>query len=354
MPDVELASIDLAAGLKLKKVYLPPTKVDVILKNPPTDLMKAFKKDDLVIQSVMDAAFGSLKSAKKEFQSAMLELDGKFEKTPLTSESDLAKRAETLQVTYKQIAIAQGEAAAKAAETAWDVQVRKKKDLKAFRVKFLANTVLGTLSIAASVTSAVLSLGVLAVTIVSAAKTLLQMAKQTYNYFRELAKTEQEIIEADLVIQDTWKKKSSTGRIVGRDLADALGVPFVKSVAGLRKLLDEYNAKSAKAAGEAQDMWDKAKSMMAAIEKLPDNAKEDKAKLGKAADKLLDQISEVMKATKDQDLFYNGYKSRLKKYDKMECDLGYSQHGPAAELFVKLGGLAATVEAVVKIAEKLA
>jgi hypothetical protein len=53
--------------------------------------MKAAKKDKLVLQTVIDAAFDSLKSSKKEFQSAMQELDAKFEKTPLTNEKDLAK-----------------------------------------------------------------------------------------------------------------------------------------------------------------------------------------------------------------------------------------------------------------------
>lgn len=136
MADIELASMDLAAGLKLKKVYLPSAKVDVILQNPPADLVKAAKKDKLVLQTVIDAAFDSLKSSKKEFQSAMQELDSKFEKTPLTNEKDLAKRAETLQVMYRQIATAQGTAAAKAAETAWQAQAKKKSDLKSFRLKF--------------------------------------------------------------------------------------------------------------------------------------------------------------------------------------------------------------------------
>ena len=358
MADLGIASIDLAAGLKLKKLYVPKTVVDVVIQNPPPDLVKAAKKDKLTLQPVIEAAFDSLATAKSEFQSALKDLDAKFDKNPLTTEKELADRAQTLNVLYKQIAQAQAAAAAKSAENAWAVATRKKKDLLKFKVKFWANAVLGVLSIAASVTSAVLSLGVLAVTIVSAAKTCLQLAKSIYDYVRSLSALEKTIEEADLVIQQTWNDKSNGGKIVGRELATALGVPFVKSIGSLRKNLNEYSAKCGVQDKAAQKMWTAAQEMMTAIGKLPEGAGDQKTEkeLGAAVTKLLDDISAAMKTSKLNDQFYADYEARAEKYEKMEGKLmfGGAKVSPATEYLVKAGGLAASAKTVVDIAVKLA
>jgi hypothetical protein len=358
MADLAIASIDLAAGLKLKKLYMPETVINVVIQNAPADLVKAAKDDKLTLQPVIEAAFDSLASAKSEFQSAMKDLDAKFDKNPLKTVKELADRAETLSVMYKQIAQAQAAAAAKAAENAWAVAARKKKDLLKYKVKFWANAVLGALSIAASVTSAVMSLGVLAVTIIGAAKTCVQLAKSIYDYMRSLSDLEKTIEAADEVIQQTWKEKSNAGKIMGRDLASALGVPFVKSVAGLRKNLDEYSAKCGAQTKAAEKMWTEAQEIMTAIGKLPDDAgdKKTEKELGTAVTKLLDEISDVMKNGKANDAFYAEFSARADKYEKMEGNLmfGGAKVAPATEFLTKAGGLAAFANTVVEIAMKLA
>lgn len=360
MPDVALASIDLAAGIKLKVLYMPKTEVDVVIKSAPGDLLKAIQKDKLTIQPVIEAAFDSLTESKAEFRSAMLELDAKFVKNPLTNVTDLAHRAEALDVLYRQIAIAQGAKAAKAAQDAWAIVVKKKKDLKSYRLNFWANTVLGTLSIAASVTAAVMSMGTLAVTIISAAKTVLQTANAIYKYCRELSATEKAIIETDVVLQETWKEKSNAGKIMGRDLAGALGVPFVKSTASMEKTLQEYNAKSAIKLKTAQKMWEQAKEIMAEVAKIPEEAGKEKLatgkELGKQTTALLDQISEIMASGKSEDQFYAVYSKRLQGYQKLQGDLGKAapKLAPATDLLGKLGSFASTAKTVADIAMKLA
>jgi len=360
MPDVALTSVDLAAGIKLKVLYLPKTEVDVVIKSAPGDLLKAVKADKLDIQPVIEAAFDSLTGSKAEFRGAMLELDAKFVKNPLTNVKDLESRAQALNVMYRQIAIAQGTKAAKAAEDAWTIMVKKKKDLKSYRLNFWANTVLGTLSVVASVTAAVMSMGTLAVTIISAAKTVLQTANAVYKYCRELSAAEKAIIDTDVVLQETWKEKSNAGKIMGRDLAGALGVPFVKSTASMEKTLQEYNAKSAIKLTTAQKMWEQAQEIMAAIAKIPEDAGKEKLatgnELGKQTTALLDRISEIMASGKSEDQFYSVYSKRLMGYQKLQGDLGRAAPAlaPAADLLSKLGGLASTAKTVADIAMKLA
>jgi len=357
MADIEITSIDLAAGLKPKNLVVPAMQADVLLKNPPAELQKAFKDDKLIVQKMAAAAFAVLKKARDDISDAITELDATYTKRPPADVAEAQERASTLNATCKKIAEAQAGAASDAAEAEWDKYVKKNKDLTKFRLVFGLKMALGTISVAASVTTAVLSMGTLAVTILGAAKTVAGMAATTYNFCRGMDKTEKDIIDTDAELAKSWTDSKLTAGKVGRELAAALGVPLVKSIGGLESLLSEYNSKNAAKDKGADQMWAQAKKLMANIESAPDSVSKEQAatlkKLSESVTTLLDQISELTKASQSNDLFYEAYSERCATYKAMQGGkLGKT--ASATGVMVLLAGIASTAETVVSIAIKLA
>ena len=357
MSDITITSIDLAEGLKPKNLVVPPMEVDVALKNPPAELQKAIKDGDLVLQKIAAAAFAVLKKARDNVSDAIVELDESYAKNPPADKREAEERAETLNAVCKKIAQAQSDAACSAAEAEWDRQIKKKKDLTKFRVMFGLKMTLGTISAAASVVSAVLSLGTLAITILGAAKTVAGMASDIYTFCRDMPKTENDIIGTDVALAKRWTDDKLTAGKVGDELAAALGTPFVKSISGLGKLLAEYSAKNGKRDKMADALWGQAKKLMASIERAPPKPNEEFRKtldkLGAAATKLLDQISALSAASKSSDLFYDVYQARCDTYKAMEGGkLGKT--AAATGILVTLAGIASTADTVASIAMQLA
>jgi hypothetical protein len=355
--DIPITSIDLAEGLKPKNLVVPPMEVDVALKNPPPELQKAVKDDDLVLQKIAAAAFAVLKKARDDVRDAIVELDQSYAKDPPADKREAEERAETLNAVCKKVAQAQSDAACAAAEAEWDRQVKKNKDLTKFKVVFGLKMTLGTISVAASVVSAVLSLGTLAITIVGAAKTVAGMASDIYTFCRDIPKTENDIIGTDATLAKRWTNDKLTAGKAGDELAAALGMPFVKSIGGLEKLLAEYSAKNAKRDKMADALWGQAKKLMDSIKKAPPKPSEQfrktLEKLGSAVTKLLDQISALSAASKSSDLFYDVYEARCGTYKAMEGGkLGKT--AAATEVLVTLAGIASTADTIVSIAMQLA
>jgi hypothetical protein len=83
------------------------------------------------------------------------------------------------------------------------------------------------------VVSAVLSLGMLAITIIGATKTVAGMASDIYTFSRDIPKTENDIIGIDAALAKRWTDGKLTAGKVGDELAAALGMPFIKSIGGL-------------------------------------------------------------------------------------------------------------------------
>ncbi len=357
MPDIDITSVDLAAGLKPKNLVVPEMQVDVVLKNPSAELSKAIKDDKLILQKIEDAAFTVLKQARDDVRDAILDLDQTYTKKPPADKREADERAATLNAMCKKIAAAQSSAAVAAAEAEWDRQVKKDKELTKFKVTFALKMALGSISVAASVISAVMSLGTLAITIVGAAKTVAGMASDIYTFCRDIPKTETEIIDTDAELAKSWTDDKLTAGKVGKELAAALGAPFVKSIGGLEKLLSEYSAKNAKKDHMADALWKEAKQLMANIEEVPAKTSEEMTKavkqLGPAVTKLLDQISELSAASKSNDTFHDVYQARCDTYKAMEGGkLGKT--AAATGLATILAGIASTADTVVSIATKLA
>ncbi len=276
MPDIDVTSIDLAQGLKVKNIKVPPTVVGVVLKNPPSDLQKALKDDKVILQKIVVAATDALNDAKKVFQEGARALDASYEKDPPSDEKEAEDRVKTFNNTCEQICEGQGKAAVKAVEAQWTVQTRKNKALGKYDGLFAMRVVLGVISVAGSVAHTVLSFGATApLAIVSISKTCATTAKDIYNHCRDMEKTEADIIDTDAVVAKAWTDPKKTAKKTGRELASALGVPIVKSIGGLEKLLIEYDGKNAKKDKLADQLYSKAKALMKSIKDAAEDAPAD-------------------------------------------------------------------------------
>ena len=67
MADLDITTVDLAAGLKLKNLVIPPMEIEVTYKNAPADLIKAVKADRVIVQKLAMAVFEALNKARKDF-----------------------------------------------------------------------------------------------------------------------------------------------------------------------------------------------------------------------------------------------------------------------------------------------
>ncbi len=358
MPDIDVTSIDLADGLKVKNIVVPPMIVDVVLKNAPADLQKALKDDKVVIQKIAMAAFEVLNKAKKAFQDAARDLDASYDKKPPDDMAEAQERVKTFNTVCNQIAEAQGQAATKAAEAEWTNQARKNQQLTKYDGLFAMRIVLGVVAVAASLVHTVMSFGATsAVAIVSIAKTCVGMAADIYNHCRDMAKTEEDIIETDETLAKTWTDSKLTAGKVGRELAAALGVPVVKSIGGLDNLLTEYDAKNARKDKMADQLYGKAKDLMKAIKKAGDKVGPETQKkldvLGKKVDGLLEEVGDLSTGGKKCDAFSAAYQARLKIYQAMRgAKLGKT--AAASGIAVLAGGAASTASPIVEIAVALA
>lgn len=358
MPDIDVTSIDLAQGLKVKNITVPPMNVDVVLKNAPAELQKALRDDKIIIQEIAMAAFDVLNKAKNAFQDAARELDASYEKKPPADMREAEDRVKTLNTVCKQIADAQGKAATKAAEDEWATQARKNKQLTKYDGLFALRIVLGVVAVAASLAHTIMSFGATsAVAIVSIAKTCASMGADIYNHCREMAKTEDDIIDSDKTVAAVWTDPKLTAGKVGRELAAALGAPVVKSIGGLQNLLTEYDAKNARKDKLADQLYDKAKNLMktikdASAEVGPEMQKKLKV-LGAKTDDLLDRVGELSAAGKDSDAFSATYRARLKIYEAMR-GAALGKAAKATGIAVLAGGAASTASTLVQIATALA
>jgi hypothetical protein len=170
-------------------------------------------------------------------------------------------------------------------------------------------------------------------------------------------KAERDIIDTDLTLSKSWNSAELTKGMAARELAAALGVPFVKSVGTMQALLTEYNAKNARKDRMADKMWAQAKKLMTKVEAASGQGTEAQQallkKLAASVDTLLDKIGELDKAGASNDLFYEAYAARCATYQAMEGGkLGKT--ATATGVMVMLAGIASTAETIVDIATKLA
>ncbi len=358
MADIQIASIDLAQGLKVKNLVVPKMMAEVVLSNAPKEIKEAFDKDKLIGQKLQSAAFEALDEAKKTFQKAAIATDELFEKKPPKDEKEAEDRVKTLNVICRQIAEAQGGKATKAVEAEWAVYTKKNKDLTKFRALFAARLGLSVISVAVSVAHTVMTFGASSVlAIVGIAKTVVSVSADIYNQVRDISKAEKDIIETDIVLAKVWEDKATNAKIVGRELAAALGVPFVKSISGLQKLLTEYNAKIAIMDKKTEDLWKQSKNLMDVIDKTSKESNPQLQKaikpLGSKVDELLSKISDLNKESSSYDAFHTAYMARYDTYRSFEGK-ALGRAAKATEVGVMLPGIISTAKTIVDLASALA
>lgn len=357
MADIELVEdYDLTAGLKVKNLDVPKMKISIIIKSPPAGLEKALAKEKVAGQKVIEAAIEKLKKLKEDVQGGIEDVDKGYEKSPPADKREAEDRAKTLTKVCNDIVDAQAGAIAKVALKEWEKQAEKYNSLTAFKVVFGFKMALGTISVAASIVAAAMSMGTLAVTILGAAKTVASMAVTIKDFIRDIEKTEQEIISTDKDLAGRWDDKKLTAGKVGKELASALGVPFTKGANTLEGLLKEYNAKNGTKDKASETMWSKAQELMKAIEKTPDKVdpktEEALKKLSGEVTDLLNKINTLQAESKSNDTFYEVYSARLKTYEDMQGKaLGRTAAG--TQISVVIAGIASTANTIVGIASKL-
>ncbi len=337
MPALKLAEMDFSDGLKTKHLKVPAMKATVELKDIPKDLQKAVDKDKLIVQNLIAVAYEQLNASRKDIHGALKDFDANLEKKPPASEKELADREKTINVLCKQIADAQGGLAVKAVEKAWASYVSKKKDLAKFKLQFgwkmvqgSISIIAGTVSVAVNIAGAAASaggatpvaiLGICA-TVGSMAKTAVSMAAEIYTYARDIEKAEKDLRATDDTLADAYSSGTLTAKSTARELAAILGVPFVKSVGGMEKLLVEFHAKTAKIEEKSDKLYEYANKLMKQIEKLekeklPKEAMAMAKILGEKVTVTLDKIHELQANVKTKDAFYEQMSQHHEVYKAM-------------------------------------
>lgn len=324
MPAVKLAEMDFSDGLKTKHLKVPAMKATVELKDIPKDLQKAIDKDKLIIQNLIMVAYEQLNSSRKDIHGALKDFDANLAKKPPESEKDLADREKTINTMCKQMTEAHGGLATKAVEKAWASYISKKKDLSKFKLQFGWKMVQGSVSILAGTVSVAVNVAGAAVTaggatpvailgicasVGSMAKTGVSMAAEIYTFARDIEKAEKDLRAADDTLADAYSSGKLDFKAGAREVAAILGVPFIKSVGGMEKLLVEYHAKTAKIEEKSDKLYEHAKKLMKQIEKLekeklPKEAMALVKILGEKTTLTLDRIHALQANVKTKDAFY--------------------------------------------------
>ncbi|HYG86098.1 MAG TPA: hypothetical protein VD978_07550 [Azospirillum sp.] len=373
MPGIKIAEMDFSAGLKTKHLKVPSMKATVELKDVPKDLQKAIDKDKLIVQNLIAVAYEQLNSSKKDVQGAILDFDANLAKKPPASEKELADREKTINTICKQITEAQGGLAVKAVEKAWASYVSKKKDLSKFKLQFAWKMVQGSISIMAGTVSVAVNiagaaasaggatpmaiLGICA-TVGSMAKTAISIAAEIHTFARDIEKAEKALQDTDNTLAKAYSNGKLDFKAGTREVAAILGVPFVKSVGGMQKLLVEYHAKTAKLDEKSDRLYQHAKKLIAQIEKL------EKEKLPKEASALvkilgekttitLDKIHELQARVKTKDAFYEGMNQHYECYKELR-GAPLQKIGVTKEMADTLVFIGSTLKTIVDTSIKLA
>jgi hypothetical protein len=227
-------------------------------------------------------------------------------------------------------------AAAAAVDAHWAQLEAARKEVKAMNKKAVKTFALGALSLAASVTTAVLSFGTAIPAYFSMAKTAASIASTIAVLAKSADSAAEDVMERVLDLRLEFEEKvDPSKRAQAREVLNILGVPFMKGCAAAEAAISVLSAKTVGLGDEAQELLAQVNEGLALLkeaEKIPDAKKKAEiAKLSKLSATLLDRIGAL---AKDQ-------------IDYM--DLAKSSSGTIAALkeakFSKFSGLARKVDA---------
>jgi hypothetical protein len=355
-----LAELDLAAGLRTKNIEVPAMKAVVAWNNP--DALKGYdtKQEKVVVQSLIDKAYTALTKARDEVKSAIEDFDAQLTKKPAADEKEAADRLRTFQNTCKQIVTAQQGKVEKEVESVWEMHKKRDKALTKLNLVFAAKIVFATLSLAASITLAALSVGALAPTIIGAAKTVVSTALLVKDFAIGRDGVAKECYAMDQTLWKVYMGPQMKGQAfrTAKEVAQAAGMPFIDTVGKLEKRIEDFLAQSARVDKQNQKLFKEANTLMsetAGIDAKKAGAANAKLadQMGKQVDALLSEIGELSRSIDGDNAFYKTYTERCKVYNAMNGK-AVGASAKAVEYGQLAASIAAAAKSVVDIAIKLA
>jgi len=360
MPTVVLASDDFAAGLSVKHVKVPKMPANVTWEN--VEALKGYdtNKEKEILQSLIAKALAELKAAKGEIQDAILDFDAAYGKKPPATQDEADERLKTFQKVCGQVAKAQEGKVKKAVEDVWEMHKKRDAALTKMNLKFSAEIVLASISLSVAIASAVLSMGVLAVTILGAAKTVVTTALTIKEFAGDRDAAAEQVIDIDVTLSKAYNGPKVKGKAfkTAKEIAAAAGMPFIDTVGKMESKLEDFLGKSARVDAQAQKAFESANKLMDALKKVDaakvgaDNAKRAD-QMGAKVGALLDKVGDLRSSIDSDNLFYKVNCARCEGYQAMN---GKAVAGAAkfTAFAVLAAGIASDAKTIAEIAMKFA
>jgi len=186
VPHEVLRGFNLANGFKPKNLDLQATRVDVIIEIDKTlDEMIKKGQESLKIDHLGEVAKSELDKVAGIFSKTMEEVDAKIGE--LDSKRREAKIKEANEVLKHYARIVE-DRLVKVVDKEWKDYLGRKQYLKDFRTKCVTKVVLGSVAVAVSVTSAVMSFGALWMNVVAAVKAISDITQTLKTWSEDLDK----------------------------------------------------------------------------------------------------------------------------------------------------------------------
>ncbi len=296
---MEIATLDFAAGLKVKNLKVDPMEAVVEFVNPPKELLDAVKKDKLIVQNISVAVFKQLNESKGKIQDAIVDFDTKFKPSGNKAEDD--KEVKNFNSACAQICLAQKGLAESAAQKKWQEYVARNKAWTKYQIKFGCKIAAVTIGLSLSIAAAAVTGGTTAAAVVGMASKVYTLGKEIYEFAKDISTVEKKIVAIAKVLSQRYsdpKLAKIDWKTGAKEIAAALGAPFVAGTTTLEDALKQHKAKLGQLGGKAEGAYDEAKKMMKQLEEAEQKAKgtavADKAKaLGKRVDDLLEKVSSL-------------------------------------------------------------
>lgn len=341
-----LAELDFAEGVRVKHVKVPKMTATLTCDNP--EILKGYDsaKEKVIMQKLIAVAYEELTAAQKEIVSALEDFDAEYGKKPPANQKEADERLKTLQTVCGQITKAQKGKVEKAVEKEWETHRKRDAALLKLNLVFSYEIVKATLSLAVAVTSAALSMGALAPTLVAAAKTLVTTALKIKEFAADRDDAAKDVIDIDLKLSKAYNGPEVKGKAFkgAKEIAAAAGMPFIDTVGKMEAALETFLAKSARVDKETQSLYESANKLMASLKKVDAdevgaaNAKKVQ-QMGAKTTSLLNRIGELNKSIDGDNLFYKVNKDRCERYQEM--------NGKAITNAAKATAIVATVAEIV-------
>ncbi len=308
---MEIARLDFAEGLKVKKVKVGPMLAVVEAANLPKDVEEAFKKEKLINDVVILAVIKQLNNSKKKIQEALIDFDDNFQ--PSGNKSTDEDKIKQLNSQCLQICKAQQGLAESVALKKWQEYVSRKDAWKKCQIKFGCKIAFTTIGLGVSVATAAVSGGATAAAVLGMAKKVYDLGKEIYEFAKNISSVEKNIVTIAAALSKAYRGpnvqkldwKANAKEVVNM-LIEIPG--FDKGTTTLKDKLTQHRAKLGQLEAKAESAHGQATQMMKKLDEMEKTTKgtalADKAKaLGQKVDVLLDKASDLNGTVQEGETF---------------------------------------------------